>query len=85
MREKLISVDSPKLENLRTIGLFQIISCSNFREVDLKVYNSSNDYYQLSFHSNICFVCIKETSYGDVSFTHTKYMFLKITFKIVHR
>ena len=42
-------------------------------------------YYQLSFHSTICFVYITETSHGDVSFTHTKYMFLKITFKIVHK
>ena len=25
--------------------------------------------------SNICFVCIKEMSQGDVSFMHTKHMF----------
>ena len=28
------------------------------------------------FLSNICFVYVKETSQGDVSFTHTKHVFL---------
>ena len=34
--------------------------------------------------SNICVVCVKITSHGDVSFTLTKHMFLKLVFKIVH-
>ena len=34
-----------------------------------------NDYYQF-FLSNICFVCVKETSQGDVSFMHSKHVFL---------
>ena len=35
-----------------------------------------NDYYQKIFLSNICFVCVKEMSQGDVSFTHIKHMIL---------
>ena len=45
MREKLITVESHKLEVLWTIGFISNISCSNFREVGVEVYNSFNDYY----------------------------------------
>ena len=30
--------------------------------------------YFENYLSNTCFVCIKETSQGDVSFTHTKHV-----------
>ena len=42
-----------------------------------------NDYFQFSL-SNICFVCVLETSQGDVSITYPKHMLLKTVIKIDH-
>ena len=44
-----------------------------YREKNIKIYTFKNDYYQCFPPSNKYFVCIKETSRGNVSFTHTKH------------
>ena len=67
------------LVNSKSSGLevlFLIISSSNYREVDIKIYISKNNHYQTFYLSNISFGRVKETSQGDVSFTHPKYMIL---------
>ena len=48
----------------------------NYREADMRIYIPKNDYYHLFLSNNICFVCIKDTPQGDVSFTHPNHMFL---------
>ena len=52
--------------NSKSLGLevaFQIISNSNYKKVDIKIYNPQNDYNQRFFlESNISFGCIKERS-----------------------
>ena len=47
----------------------------NYREVDINIYNPQKVISIFSL-SNIYFGYVKETSYGDVSFTHPKHMFL---------
>ena len=40
----------------------------------MQVYNQPKGLLSVFFLSNTCFVCVKETSHGDVSLTYTKYM-----------
>ena len=47
---------------------------SNYREIDIKEFNLSL----------ICFVCVKETSQGDVSFTHSKHIFIDLDCHNIH-
>ena len=47
-----------------------------YREKNIKMYTFKNDYYQCFSLSSKYSVCIKETSRGDVSFTHTKHNIL---------
>ena len=59
-------------KTIRTRVLFRIISNSNFREVDIKVYNPKMIFIIFLLQSNACLGFVKETSQGDVSFTHPK-------------
>ena len=56
--------------------LFRIISSSNHKEVDIKIYTTPppKDYFEIYFLSDISFGRVKETSQGDVSFRHPKLM-----------
>ena len=48
----------------------------DYREENIKMNTFKIDYYQcFPYQANIS-VCIKETSWGDVSFTHTKHNIL---------
>ena len=47
-----------------------------YREKNIKMYTFKIDYYQCFSLSSKYSVCIKETSRGDVSFTHTKHNIL---------
>ena len=40
------TVKSHKFKVLGTRNLFQSIESSNYREVDIRIYNTKNDYYQ---------------------------------------
>ena len=65
------------LVDLKSLGLeilFRIISSSIYREVDIKYITPQNVYYQFFLLSNIRVACVKETSQGDISFTHAKHM-----------
>ena len=75
------TIESRKLKVLRfnfEISVVQVI--------DIKVYNPQTNYYH-HFPYQTCFVCVTETSQGDVSFRHTKYMFFyrSIAIKLVHK
>ena len=61
----------------------EIQICSNKHETGL-VY-PPDDYEQFFSLSNICLVCIKETSQRDVSFTYIKHKFIQILSKIIHK
>ena len=69
-------MESHKFEVLGTREfLFRSIECLTYREVhvDIRRYNPQNDNYQSFPIKHMFFVC-KETSLGDISFTHTKHM-----------
>ena len=57
---------------------------SNYREVDLRIYYLQKMIISF-FLLNICFVCAKEMSQGDVPFTYTKHVCLKRVFKTDHK
>ena len=57
------------------------MSGSNYREVDIKIYNPQNVIKFFSL-SNISFGQVKEMSQGDVSFTHPKHMLLLTVIKL---
>ena len=84
----IIEIQS-NLINSNSFGLQILIRCiesMNDREVDKIIYNHPKMIIIIFFLSSRCFVCIKETSQGHVSFTHTtQNMFLKIVFNIVHK
>ena len=45
------------------------------RQNNTFAYNPAKIIIISFFLSNICIVCVKETSYGDLSFMHTKHVF----------
>ena len=45
-KQFISTVKSCKLEVLRTSGLFKIISSSNYKKADIKVFVPKNDSYQ---------------------------------------
>ena len=61
------------------------IESSHYREIDIRICIPQNDYCIIIFPlSSICFVCIKEMSQGDISFTHTKHMFDRGNVSFMH-
>ena len=71
----LITKLQSNLVNSKSSGLevlFRIISCSNYGEGDIKIYNLQNNYYHFFFLSNISFVHVKQTPQGDLSITRPK-------------
>ena len=63
--------------------LFRSIENSNYWEVDIINIKRPKMIIIIFFLSNICFLCIKETSHGDVSFTHPKHMLLLKIIRII--
>ena len=51
---------------------FEIARSSNYREVEIKICYPKNNLFTGFFLSKISFGCAKETSQGDVNFTHPK-------------
>ena len=74
--EKTCTVESRKFKVLGTSDFIRSIESSNYREVDIRIYNPQKWIIISFFQSNTCFVCVKETSQGDVSFMHTKHVFV---------
>ena len=73
----LVNSHSKGLKNL-----FPSIKISNYRELIMRTYNHPKMTIIDFSLSNICFVCIKKTSQGDVSFTNPKHMFFnRLLFK----
>ena len=69
----LVNLKSWGLENL-----FRSTECSNYRELDIRIYNLQK--WLLSGYFPVehkCFLCVKETSQRNVSFMHTKHMFYR--------
>ena len=77
-RHFLYTVESRKFEVIGTRDF--ILKYREFelayREKNIKMYTFKNDYYQCFSLSSKYSMCIKETSRGDVSFTHTKHNIL---------
>ena len=67
---KQTKVKSCKFEVLGLEVDFEVLDFFNYREVDIKIYNPQKLIIIGVFLSNICFWCVKETSLGDISFTH---------------
>ena len=53
--------------------LFPSIESSNFREVDISIYTPLKLLLLPVFSLSNMFLCVKEMSQIDVSFTHTTY------------
>ena len=71
----VIDFVNPKSSGLDKLFLI-LVTRSNYREVNIKIFNPQKMIIFSFSLSNMCFVCVKETSHGDVSFIHPNRMVL---------